>query len=281
MNRLLILSLILIGCKPKPNLDIISTLKETVIANENENYRIVRLIEKETIERGNDFEDSVFLNNVNSILQTRQKLVSEGALDKYFDFITNKYKQMFNREPFLDEYDTLKMNRTNKIKSLFQYQKDSVTYYTYLINLLILENEVLEYSAIQLSSCRFYSSYAYISKCTDSVKLGEEYSFAVVPDVYCPNESELIIDTSLTIHRNNKNTSLSCKIEKVGGVIAIKTRPIEEGEYIINGKFLLKNKKLNFVLSKKYIVKFYVKNYKHYLTGSSLQIGARKSSLLI
>jgi hypothetical protein len=244
----------LFSCSSKDNIAEINNLKDISITLSDNNSRLCRIIEKEIIEEGSRPKDLIYLNKSKEIINKQKSITNkEKFLESYLKFLKSEFK-------IVEEKDTSRLYRAEKLISKFNKNRDSLLFYNSYLNLLMIENDILKSISMRVgSSCRWFNHYSNIYKEKDTISRNETYSFVVIPDILCHKKNDIKMDFHLNILRNNKIETIPIISENIGGLVTIKIKPEMPGNYKINGELIIKSTRIDFSLKNIFVDNFYVK----------------------
>ena len=225
---LLLLFVLTIACKRENNQEL-EVLKEATFYLDNNNLKLLKRMEKEVVDNGSRQKESAFLNSIKALLSKRINAKSSSDnLKNYKNAIYTFTNDTLEAVPKIE----FKLNE-------HQLKDDSLGFYIYYQDILLFEKNLLELALRDVSyDANNYFSVVY--KTNDTISVNEEYSIAIMPDVYLPRK----VDTkpySIAIYRNGEKMTIELKSEVVGGILLLRFRPNVAGNYKLNGTVKIKS----------------------------------------
>jgi hypothetical protein len=226
---LLLFFLLTIACKRDKNLEL-EVLKEATIYLDNNNLKLFKRMEKEVADNGSRQKEVTFLNFLKALLSKR--INAKFSSENLKNYKTSIYT-------FVN--DTLKASPKIEFKlNDVQVQNDSSSFNIYYQDILLFEKNMLELALTEVSGSDANNYFSIVYKTNDTISVNEEYSIAVMPDVYLPRRVDLK-PYSVDIYRNGEKMTIPFKSEVVGGILLLRISPNVAGNYKLNGTVKIKS----------------------------------------
>lgn len=223
----ILLGIFLLTCKRNDNYVAIENLKDLANQQFSINEHIYLTVKKNVEDEGRKPNEVEIMEKASSIIKNRDVNFAKMDFKNHLKFIKSEYSAIDIKFPD-------KIKRSEMLYSNYQKSKDSVSYYQFILSVLLIEKDILSsYNSKIGSSCGF-SLKAHILKNQDTVDLNKRYSFFVYPEYYAMN-GVLQIDTNIHVLCDGEKINLKLGKREIGGLLAVELCPPQKGLYQITG----------------------------------------------
>lgn len=253
---ILLLSItIFFSCADKKEYKMELTFQRAITANAlHENDRILMRISKEIIDNGRKSRDATVHNHANNIIVERN--ASIGSYGKFVSLV-DKILKSKNLE-IISENGPIELLTYYQEK--FNETHDSLIFQKLINMYLTFEKRMLNDDLTQVSgSChwgRFLDTH--ISKTTDTVRVGDVYELAVIPETFDHNYSFVDDDCKIAVYKSGELVEMKYSVLKKGSVYLISLTPTQAGNYEIRGAFTQSTRLHAYVMQLKFTDGFVV-----------------------
>lgn len=246
------MSIILVGCASKEDrLDQTTNYIQVIKHLYNGNIAKTRMIEHSIIING--LKDSVLqkaavdvVNNSNSVVNKKQ------SLDKHYTFLLEKYNAIEGK-------DTVSLKRAHGFLEKFKQTNDSIDYYNYLQNAMLLDADILDYYCSLMGALNITSYTAIFKEDIDTARVNNLYTFIVIPADYRFSHSKVTVDSTVEIRVDDKKIDLPIHYTQIGGAVVASLTPTQKGRYYIKGMISVLQKTSKYTQENPYSNSFVVK----------------------
>jgi hypothetical protein len=249
----LFLSVVLVGCtieedRPDQTANYVHVIKHLYYGNVSK----TRNIEKSISDNGYR-KDTVLLHAAIELLNNSDGVINKKlSLNKHYEYVLEKYNSIENK-------DTTSLNRAHGFLEKFNQTKDSVDYYNYLQNAMLLDGDILDYYCSQLGAERLTFYTAIFKEDIDTARINNLYTFIIIPADYRFSYSKVIVDSTVEIRVDNKKADVPIHYTQTGGAVIATLTPTQKGKYTIKGKISVLQKASKYTSEDAYSTSFIVK----------------------